>query len=243
MSPYASYLLMDQVLPRLVSAIPNAVSFIAPENAEDLVQDGVAIAAKMMDNAEKDGKSVVKSPSKPKGKYRKQTKEVTAGNIAYYTIQKLRSGRRSTGASCSDAHGSATQLCGRSRLSSLDGETGSVDDFGEPLLLHDVLASQQECPATRAARVVDWSEFMARCSKRDLAIIHCIVEGKPLASLARRRHLNTSTILYHKRRLADALASYMGPDIIIEIQRRPGWQDSIDATRMKMACRDERRHL
>jgi len=143
---------MDQVLPRLISAIPNAVPFIAPENAEDLVQDGVAIAAKMMVNAEKDGKRVVQSPTKAKGQYRKQAKEVTCGNIAYYTIQKLRSGRRSTGASCSDVHGSATQLYGRSKLSSLDAETGGIDDVGEPLLLHDVLASQQECPATRAAR-------------------------------------------------------------------------------------------
>ena len=235
---------MDQVMPRLISAIPNAVPFVAPENAEDLVQDGVAIAAKMMDNAEKDGKRVVQSPSKTNGKYRKQRKEVTAGNIAYYTIQKLRSGRRSTGASCSDVYGSMTQLCGRSRLSSLDGETGGIDDVGEPLLLHDVLASQQEHdPATKAARRMDWSEFMARLSKQDVAIIKYLVEGKPLASLARRRKLNTSTILYHKRRIADAIANFMGADIIIQIQRRPGWQDSIHATRLKMACREERRHL
>jgi len=136
-------MLMDQVLPRLISAVPNAVPFIAPENAEDLVQDGVAIAARMMDNAEKNGKRVVESPGKTNGRYCKKAKEVTCGNIAYYTIQKLRSGRRSTGGSSSDVHAAMTQLYGRSSLSSLDGETGSIDHVGEPLLLHDVLASQQ----------------------------------------------------------------------------------------------------
>jgi hypothetical protein len=48
---------------------------------------------------------------------------------------------------------------------------------------------------------------------------------------------------YHRERLALKIQEYMGADIIIQIQRRPGWKDSIDATRMKMACRDERRHL
>jgi DNA-binding CsgD family transcriptional regulator len=134
-------------------------------------------------------------------------------------------------------------LYGRSRLSSLNGETGSVDDFGEPLILHDVLASQQEDPGTKAARVIDWQEFITGCSHKDKAIINCIIEGKPLASVARKRHLNTSTIIYHKRRLADAISSFFGPSIIIEVQRRPGWQDSINATRMKMACREGRRHL
>jgi hypothetical protein len=35
----------------------------------------------------------------------------------------------------------------------------------------------------------------------------------------------------------------MDRDIIIETQRRPGWKDSINAAREKMACRDQRRHL
>jgi len=49
--------------------------------------------------------------------------------------------------------------------------------------------------------------------------------------------------MYHKRRLADAIANFMGNDIIIQIQRRPGWKDSINASRERLACREERRHL
>ena len=74
-------------IPRLRAAIPNAVSFIAPEDAEELIQDGTAMAARMMHNAEESGKRVVKSPTG-------RGKEITAGNVTYYTIEKLRSGRR-----------------------------------------------------------------------------------------------------------------------------------------------------
>lgn len=118
------------------------------------------------------------------------------------------------------------------------------DDLREPLLLHDVLSDRhQEDPSTTAARRMDWSAFMASPSKREQSIITCLMEGKPLSSLARRCHLNTSTMTYHKERLAQAIAPFMGTDILIEIGRKPRWKDSVNAAREKMACRDERRTL
>jgi len=36
---------------------------------------------------------------------------------------------------------------------------------------------------------------------------------------------------------------FIGSNIIIQIQRRPGWKDSINASRERLACRDERQHL
>jgi hypothetical protein len=74
-----------------------------------------------------------------------------------------------------------------------------------------------------------------------LLILEYIIEGKPLASLARKRPLNTCTILYHKCRFAGSIAGFFGADIIIEIQRRPAWKDSMNANREKLACREERR--
>ena len=61
MSPQVGFLLQDQVVPRLRSAIPNALSFIGCEDAEELIQDGTALAAQMMHNAEQAGKKVVRS--------------------------------------------------------------------------------------------------------------------------------------------------------------------------------------
>jgi hypothetical protein len=36
---------------------------------------------------------------------------------------------------------------------------------------------------------------------------------------------------------------FIGSNIIIQIQRRPGWKDSINASRERLAFRDERQHL
>src|ERR1039457_3200915 len=168
MSPQVGFLLQDQVVPRLRSAIPNAVCFIGCEDAYELIQDGTAMAARMMHNAEQAGKKVVRSAGGRRGK------EVTCGNICYYTIEKLRCGRRSTGSSCSDVHASMTQLHGRSRLSSMDDVAGCDAQEGEDALtLHDVLSSNDVCPASRALRRVDWTEFLAGLSNRDVAIIDC----------------------------------------------------------------------
>jgi hypothetical protein len=240
MSPQAGFILQEEVRPRLISAIPNSVSFIAPEDAEELVQDGVAMAAKMMHNAENNGKKVVRSPSSNR---ENKGKEVTAGNIAYYTIQKLKCGRRSTGFSVADTMATGTQINGRSRLDSMEQVVAEDESGGEIFELHDVLASNEEDPATKACRKMDWDSFMGGLSDRDKAIIHCIVEGEPLASLARKRHLNNSTLMYHKERLAKAIAEYMGCEILIDIQRRPGWKNNINCTRERLACREERRRL
>jgi hypothetical protein len=242
MSPESGWLLVNEIRPRLISAIPNNVPFVAPEDAQKVIASGVCMAAQLINGAENNGKKLVQSPTKPNGRYRKQAREITCGNVGYYVIQKLRNGRRSTGSSTTDAHAVGTQLHARARLSSMDEEVAS-DDLGEPLLLHDVLGNDQEDPSTRAARKMDWSDFLSGLSKRDVAVIECLIEGKPLAGLARRRHLNTSTMMYHKERLGRAIQAYMGTDILIEIGRKPRWKDSINATREKLACHDQRRSL
>ena len=60
---------------------------------------------------------------------------------------------------------------------------------------------------------MDSEAFMAGLSERDKVIIQFIVQGKPLAILARRRHLNSSTMLYHKERLALKIQNFMGKGI------------------------------
>ncbi len=57
--------------------MPQTVSFIGSEDAEELVQDSIAMAVKLLHNVDK------------------AHKKVTPGNIAYYTIQHMKSGRRS----------------------------------------------------------------------------------------------------------------------------------------------------
>jgi hypothetical protein len=92
MSPQAGWILQEEIVPRLRSAIPRNVNYVGSEDAEELIQDARCLAAKLLDNAERANKTV------------------TPGNIAYFTILHMKSGRRSTGASNADVLGSATQL-------------------------------------------------------------------------------------------------------------------------------------
>jgi hypothetical protein len=173
MSPQAGLLLQTEVLPRLISAIPQAVSFIGSDDAEELVQDGTLIAAQIIHNAEQAGKQVVRNPGAGRRGARK-IRTISAGNVAFYTIQKLKCGRRSTGSSTVDVYGSGTQINGTTRSTSLDeaAPMTGIDVVGEPLVLHDVLSRDQEDPATKAARKMDWQTFMAGVSARDRGIPH-----------------------------------------------------------------------
>ena len=118
----------------------------------------------------------------------------------------------------------------------------SVDDVGEPLALHDVLSRDEEDPGTKAARKMDWEDFMAVLSPRDQAVIECLIEGKTGSAMARKLRVSDWAIKNSKRRLRIKIAEFMGPEILIEIQRRPQWKQNLEATREKMACKHQRCH-
>src|SRR5258708_7664248 len=98
MSPKSGFLLVNEVVPRLKVLIPRAVHRVGSEDIDELVADGTLTAAKMLHNAETRGK------------------EVPASSIAYYTVLKLRCGRRSMGGKTSDAYAVIARMRGESRL-------------------------------------------------------------------------------------------------------------------------------
>jgi hypothetical protein len=56
MSPQAGWILQAEVVPRLRASIPRNVHCVGSEDAEELIQDSIAIAAKMLHSAEAAGK-------------------------------------------------------------------------------------------------------------------------------------------------------------------------------------------
>jgi hypothetical protein len=106
MSPAAGEMLMGQIAPRLRSAIPRNVKAVGAEDEEELVQDAIATAAQMLDAVERNGK------------------KVTPGNIAFYTILHMKSGRRSQCRSRADTMAPGTQLDRKSSVLSLEEEVG-----------------------------------------------------------------------------------------------------------------------
>jgi hypothetical protein len=45
-----------------------------------------------------------------------------------------------------------------------------------------------------------------------------------------------------KERLVQLIQEFMGTDILIEVLRVPGWKNSLNASRERLACRYERRN-
>ena len=75
MSSHVDNVLIDEIVPRLRHMIPHHVSFVGSEDAEEVLQDATLIAARLLASARANGK------------------EVTPGNIAYYTMLHVRCGR------------------------------------------------------------------------------------------------------------------------------------------------------
>jgi len=117
------------------------------------------------------------------------------------------------------------------------------DDAGSEIFqLHDVLADDREDPGTKAARKLDWQEFMASLSKRDQGVVEGILEGHTNTTIARTLKVTTWTVNHRKERLAEMLVNFMGSEILKDIQRKPKWKNDILATREMMACKYERCH-
>ena len=225
MSPRSGWLLVNEILPRLRSAVPQVAHCVGAEDPEELIGDATLHAARILHSAEA------------------RNKTVSASSVAYYAIEHTRSGRRSCGNSRVDVMAAGTQLHGHSRLDSLEQVVASNEECGGEIFeLHDVLASGQEDPSTQAARKMDWETFMASLSPRDQAIIQFMIEGTQGPAIARKLGVCSSTIHHRKKSLAAKILEFMGPRILQEIQRWPRWKDDLLTSREKLTCKHERSH-
>jgi len=223
MSPQAGWILQEEVVPRLRASIPRNVHCVGSEDAEELIQDSIAIAAKMLHSAEAAGK------------------QLTPGNLAHYALKHVKSGRRSTGSSVVDVMAPGTQLNGHARLNSLD-EPVADQTSGEGFTFNDVLASDQEDPATIAGRNLDWQSLLTRLSAREKAMVTYLLEGKTVSDVAWALRVSRSAMQQCKERLVHLIREFMGRDILVEVLRVPGWKDNLNASRQRLACRFERRN-
>jgi hypothetical protein len=221
MSPIAGEMLYTEVVPRIHAAIPASTRMIGAEDHSELIQDTIAHAAGMLYRAEAAGKKVAPS------------------TVAFFAVKLTRSGRRSTGSSKTDVMHPGTQLAGRTRVVSLDEPLG-FDEAADTITLADVFENGKEDPAVQAARNLDWEVFYGKQTRRGQRLLAVVAEGSTLRQGARLLGLSDSGIQLEKKKLALALAEFMGANILAEVNRQPMWKNNLMTGRERRACRAAR---
>jgi hypothetical protein len=223
MSPSAGCLLVEQIAPRLRALVPKSVKPVGAEDTEELVQDAIVIAAQMLHRVEQSGK------------------KFTPGNIAYYALLHMRSGRRSQSANRTDTMAPGTQLDHKSAVLSFEEEVGYDPELDEPITLGQLLASEHEDPSMEAARNLDWELFLSTHDYRYGVIIKGMAEGRSLKDTATTQGEWYPGMWALKNRMAEEVREYLGDTAIADTAQTPRWKASIAVDREKTACRADRR--
>jgi hypothetical protein len=222
MSPKAGFVLLDQIEPRLRATMPY-IRGVGSEDTEELLQDALTVAAKMLHDLEERGKTV------------------TPGNVAYYTILHMKSGRRSYSAGRTDVMNAGTQLDSNAMVLSFEEPAGYDPDTDEEIPLGDMLAGNGDDPAMTASRFVDWEEFLDTHNPRYEAMVNDFAQGKRATDTAARFGFSNSWAHDLKERLAADLREYFGDNAIADSLQIPSWRGNVMADHEKAACRADRR--
>ena len=223
MTAQAGDLLVEQIAPRLRTLVPKSVKPVGAEDTEELVQDAIVIAAQMLHRVEQSGK------------------KFTPGNIAYYALLHMRSGRRSQSATRTDTMAQGTQLDAKSTVLSFEEEVGYDPELDAPITLGELLASEHEDPSMEAARNVDWELFLATHDYRYGIMVKGMAEGRSLKDTAAAQKEWYPGMWQLKQRMAEEVREYLGDAAIAESVQTPHWKANIAVDRERTACRAERR--
>jgi hypothetical protein len=208
MSPQAGQMLVDQIVPRIRATVPKSVQSFGGEDAEELIQDAIAVAAQMLHQVEASGKNA------------------TAGNIAYYALLHLKAGRRSQSGTRTDVMAPATQLDRRCALSSLEAEVGYDPELDEPITLDGLLSTDKDDPATVAARDLDWGGFISSRDYRYGVLLRGMAEGRTVRECAADCGEDRWSVYHLQRRMNAELRAYFGPDALADAGRLPPWKQT-----------------
>ena len=216
-------MLVDEIAPRLRSVIPRCVKTVGAEDTEELLQDAITIAAQMLHSVEQAGK------------------QVTPGNIAYYVVLHMKSGRRSQCASRADVMAPGTQLDDKSSVLSVEEEVGYDPELDEPIRLGELLSSGAEDPSRVAERNADWEQFLGAHDYRYGVLARDFAEGRNMRAAAKNCSTKYSTMAEVKYKMADDLREFLGSDAIADCVRVPAWAGTVIAERERAACRAQRK--
>ena len=211
MSPQAGWILQDEIAPRIAAVVPRSIKSIGAEDSQELVQDGICMAAKMVDRLERQGKL---------GK-------VTSSNVAFYCLQHLKSGRRANGCSTVDIMGTQAQLNGSTKLHSMSEVVSESECGSEIFELHDVLSNDNEDPGAIAARRLDWEILCSGLTKIELLVVESISSGKSVREVCRAVKMTKRKLIELQARIAVKIVEVLGIDVLEQIVQLPQWRNRV----------------
>ena len=211
MSPRAGELLLDVIPPMLIAVVPEVVQPTGAEDSDELVQDGMCMAAQAIETLENQGKDLM-----PR-------------SVAYYTIQRLKTGRRSQYAGRMDAMCPGATLDKQVVLADMDSLVPVEDN--EMLTMGDMLASDDEDAATLAARDIDWSLIEPLLSEREVRVLQALVEGRGTNEIAFGCQVSAPAVTQAKRRIGLKISGSWGEGMVREVGRVPAWRAGLRAAR------------
>ena len=221
MTNAAGQLLVNEIAPIIQATVPRVVKLAASEDAAEVVQSTLAMAANMVESVERAGKKPI------------------ARMIAFYAIQRAKSGRRfGYGGNC-DTMSPAAMLQSGVTMEYMD---APVTDDDEGTCLHDVLVdSSGEDTAQAAARNLDWAELALDMNSRDLAILEMAGGAVSNKQLSRKLGLSPARITQLKRELGRQIKYRWGEAALADSMILPRWRVGMRCLRERAACRWERR--
>ena len=210
MSPAAALILEMQIYPIIRNTVHRKAKPIGSEDYQELIQDTTATAAAMLDAMEQSGKDPIPN------------------SIAYYSIQRTKSGRRSYGDSRTDVMNPGYQMDNEGSVCSMQAPVGGED---EDFTVGDMIASRTEDIAAKVLREIDWDAFMQTLDARKRVIVKELMLGGGTGDIARRLAVTSARIVQLKREIGQAIRKFMGDAILVDSTSESVWQRDIRCLR------------
>lgn len=222
MNPNA--VLLEVIRPMILSAVARGAVRPIGEDLADVEQDCVLQAAKILDSATRRGKAV-----QPE-------------SVVFYTLQSVKSGRRSGSHGRCDVMGTACQLDGNSTVMSIDAGIGDDEDGADDQpTLHDVLASSVEDPDVSAARNLDWCLVEPLLDARETMVLRDTADGVPGLSQAELHGVSPARVTQLKRQVGAKVMAAWGGNPSVDAGREPAWRRHVATFEARRACRHRRK--
>ncbi len=205
-------ILLEKIVPIITATVPRVVRPTVSEDAQELVQDTIATAAEMLDSVERSGKKPI-----PR-------------SIAFYSIQRAKSGRRAYQNSGNDLLSPVFRTVNENRLSYLD---APVSEDAENMTMHEFVAGHTQDHSVEVLRRLDWEDFSKTLDRREKLVVKDTAEGRQVRDTAKELGVSSGRIVQIKRLIGNKIRTFFGDNIIAEAGSEPVWKKDLRALREK----------